>query len=267
MDSQTAKNLPTSPQTQWDAQLYDGKHSFVAQFGTKLVELLAPKPAECILDLGCGTGHLTNKIAGFGAEVIGIDNASTMIEQARQHYPSLRFEIADAINLQYQEHFDAVFSNAVLHWIQQPEKVIASVQRVLKPGGRFVAEFGGKGNVQAILTAIYNAMQAIGHPVEEAINPWYFPSIGEYGSLLEQQGLELTFATLFERPTLLDAQEHGMMNWIKMFANCFLQPLPADKQSEVLVNIENQLRPRLYQDGTWFADYKRIRVMAIKLSS
>jgi hypothetical protein len=108
-------------------------------------------------------------------------------------------------------------------------------------------------------------MQAVGYPVDEAINPWYFPSIGEYGTLLEQQGLELTFATLFERPTLLDDGDKGMQNWIKMFGNSFLQILPADKQTEVLANIENQLRPTLSQEGTWFADYKRIRVMAIKL--
>jgi trans-aconitate methyltransferase len=265
MDSQTASNLQSSLQTQWDAQLYDSKHSFVSQFGTGLVDLLSPKPGECILDLGCGTGHLTNKIATFGAEVVGIDSASTMIEQARHHYPDLRFEVADAIDLQFQEQFDAVFSNAVLHWIREPEKVIASIQRALKPGGRFIAEFGGKGNVNAVLRTIYNAMQAVGYPVDEAMNPWYFPSIGEYGTLLEQHGLELTFASLFERPTLLDDGDKGMQNWLKMFGNSFLQILPADKQTEVLVNIDNQLRPTLYQEGSWFADYKRIRVMAIKL--
>lgn len=265
MDSQTASNSPTSLQTQWNAQLYDSKHSFVSQFGTSLVELLSPKSGESILDLGCGTGHLTDKIAAFGAEVIGIDSASTMIEQARHHYPNLRFEVADATDLQFQEQFDAVFSNAVLHWIREPEKVVAGVQRALKPGGRFVAEFGGKGNVNAVIRAISYAMEAVGYPVDEAINPWYFPSIGEYGTLLEQQGLELTFATLFERPTLLDDGDQGMQNWIKMFGNSFLQILPADKQTEVLANIENQLRPTLYQEGTWFADYKRIRVMAIKL--
>jgi trans-aconitate methyltransferase len=188
-----------------------------------------------------------------------------MIEQARHHYPTLRFEVANAIDLQFQEQFDAVFSNAVLHWIREPEKVVTSIRRALKPGGHFVAEFGGKGNVKAVLTAISNAMESVGYPVDEAMNPWYFPSIGEYGTLLEQQGLELTFATLFERPTLLDDGDKGMQNWIKMFANSFLQSLPADKQTDVLETIENQLRPTLYQDRTWFADYKRIRVMAIKL--
>ena len=264
MNSETTSALTTF-QNQWDAQLYDSKHSFVSKLGTDLVELLFPQPGESILDLGCGTGHLTEKIANFGATVVGIDSASTMIEQARTHYPHLRFEVADATNLQFTEQFDAVFSNAVLHWIKESEKVVASICRALKPGGRFVAEFGGKGNVKMIVTAIHNAIQAAGYPVNEAVNPWYFPSIGEYGALLEQKGLQLTFATLFERPTPLDDGEKGMQNWIRMFANNFFQPLPADKQIDILADIENQLRPQLYQDGTWFADYKRIRVMAVKV--
>ena len=264
MDSQTTRHSPP-PQNHWDAQLYDHKHSFVSKFGTDLVELLSPKPGEYILDLGCGTGHLTNKIASCGAEVIGIDSALTMIEQARNHYPQLQFEVADATTLEVIEQFNAVFSNAVLHWIKQPEKVVAGIYRALKPGGRFVAEFGGKGNVKAIVTAIYKVMQGVGYPIDEAVNPWYFPSIGEYGTLLEQQGFELSFATLFERPTPLDDGEKGIQNWIRMFANSFFKAIPAEQQTDILAEIENQLRPLLYRDSTWFADYKRIRVMAIKV--
>lgn len=264
MDSQRTNDSQTIFENQWDAELYDSKHSFVSQFGTGLVELLAPRSGECILDLGCGTGHLTHKIATSGAEVLGIDSASTMIEQARKNYPNLNFEVADGTNLHFTEQFDAVFSNAVLHWIKEPEKVVAGVWRSLKPGGRFVAEFGGKGNVKAIVTAIYNAIRAAGYPVDEAVNPWYFPSIGEYGTLLEQQGLQLTFATLFERLTPLDDGEKGMQNWIKMFANSFLTVFPAEQQISILADIEKQLRRRLYQNSTWFADYRRIRVIAVK---
>lgn len=262
MDSSKARNLTNTIQTQWDAKLYDSKHSFVANLGTDLVELLSPKPGETILDLGCGAGYLTNKIASSGAEVIGIDNAPTMIEQARINYPNLKFEVADGTNLQFIEEFDAVFSNAVLHWIKEPEKVVSGIWQALKPAGRFVAEFGGKGNVKAIVTTIENVIQAVGYPTVE-LNPWYFPSIGEYATLLEQQGLQLTFATLFERPTPLEDGEKGMQNWLKMFANSFFQAIPADKQTSILAEIENQLRP-MYQNGTWFADYKRIRVIAIK---
>ncbi|MBW4501479.1 MAG: methyltransferase domain-containing protein [Scytonema hyalinum WJT4-NPBG1] len=254
----------TDFENQWNAELYDSKHSFVSELATDLVELLSPKPGEYILDLGCGTGHLTHKIASKGAEVIGIDSASTMIEQASQNYPPIDFSVIDARKLPFTEKFDAIFSNAVLHWIKEPEEVVIGINRALKPGGRFVAEFGGKGNVQAIVTAIYHALQKAGYPADAALSPWYFPSIGEYGSLLEKHGLQLTFATLFERPTPLEDGEQGMQNWLKMFANSFFNGLSVDAQMSTLTDIENQLRPTLYKNGTWFADYKRIRVIAIK---
>lgn len=135
---------------------------------------------------------------------------------------------------------------------------------IAQTGGRFVAEFGGKGNVNAIVTAIYNAIQTAEYPANQQLNPWYFPSIGEYGSLLEQQGLQLTFATLFERPTPLEDGERGMQNWIQMFSNSFLSYFTTEQQISILTDIENQLRPKLYQNNTWFADYKRIRVIGIK---
>ena len=264
MDVLGSSDSRISDKNQWNAKLYDSKHSFVAQFGTDVVELLSPQRGEYILDLGCGTGHLTHKIATSGAEVVGIDSASTMIEQACKNYPRMDFEVADGNNLHFTEQFDAVFSNAVLHWIKEPEKVIAGVWRSLKPGGRFVAEFGGKGNVKAIVAAICSAIQSAGYPVTEELNPWYFPSIGEYGTLLEKQGLQLTFATLFDRPTPLEDGEKGMQNWIKMFANSFFQEISADKQTSILADIEEQLRPTFYQNNTWKADYRRIRVVAIK---
>ncbi|WP_017314281.1 class I SAM-dependent methyltransferase [Mastigocladopsis repens] len=255
----------TKFENQWNAELYDSKHSYISELATDLVELLSPKPGEYILDLGCGTGHLTHKIASKGAAVIGIDSAPTMIEQACQNYRQLDFTVVDARNLPFTEKFDAVFSNAVLHWIQEAEEVVVGINRALKPGGRFVAEFGGKGNVKAIVSAIYNAVQTAGYPADAALNPWYFPSIAEYGSLLEKHGLQLTFATLFERPTLLEDGEQGMQNWLKMFANSFFSELSLENQMSILADIENQLRPALYKDGNWFADYRRIRVIAMKV--
>lgn len=251
---------------QWNAELYDRQHSFVSELATDLVELLSPKPGQCILDLGCGTGHLTHKIASRGAAVIGIDGAPTMIEQALHNYPQIDFSVVDAREMAFTEKFDTVFSNAVLHWIKEAEEVIIGIKKALKPGGRFVAEFGGKGNVKAIITALDHALQKAGYPADITLNSWYFPSIGEYGSLLEKHGLQLTFATLFERPTALDSGEQGLQNWLKMFANRFFDGLSVDAQLNLLTDIENQLRPTLYQNGTWFADYKRIRVIAIKES-
>lgn len=136
----------------WNAALYEDKHAFVWQYGEDLLQLLNPKQQERILDLGCGTGQLTEKIATFGAVVMGIDNAPAMISKAKQNYPHLQFDVADARNFQVEQPLDAVFSNAALHWIKEPDAVIRSVHQALKPGGRFVAEFGGKGNVQAITT-------------------------------------------------------------------------------------------------------------------
>jgi trans-aconitate methyltransferase len=137
MNEQT-KNL-------WNAKLYDCEHDFVARYGKDAIELLAPKNEEQILDLGCGTGHLTRAIAETGAEVLGIDSAQSMIEEARETYPQLRFEVRDGENLTFNEQFDAVFSNAALHWMKNAEAVVKGVWRSLKSQGRFVAEFGGKG--------------------------------------------------------------------------------------------------------------------------
>ncbi len=248
---------------QWNADLYDSKHKFVSQLATETVELLAPKAGERILDLGCGTAHLTQKIASYGAEVLGIDSAETMILQARENYSNLQFAVMDATKLEFIEEFDAVFSNAVLHWIKQPEKVIAGVWQALKPKGRFVAEFGGKGNINLIQTALNKAIYTENSALEKVSSPNYFPSIAEYRFLLEKQGFELTFATLFDRPTPLDG-ESGIVNWLKMFRNSVLAAFAEDAQARILANVEEQLRPTLYKNGTWFADYRRLRVVAIK---
>jgi trans-aconitate methyltransferase len=251
-------------ENQWKSALYESKHSFVWQYGADCLELLSPKRGERILDLGCGTGQLTAEIAASGASAIGIDRAPTMISQAQQNYPDLQFEVTDATNFHFVEPFDAVFSNATLHWIKEPEKVITCIWNALKPGGRFVAEFGGKGNITAIVTAINNALEIVGYPAEPERNPWYFPSIGDYATLLENQGFSVTYATLFERPTPLEDGEKGLQNWLEMFANSFLQAIPINKRTSVIEDIENQLRPELYRDGTWFADYQRLRVVAKK---
>lgn len=257
-------NTISIPKHNWDTSLYEDKHAFVWQYGEDLLQLLNPKSGELILDLGCGTGQLTEKIAQTGAEVMGIDNAATMIEKARQNYPHIRFDIADARNFQVEQPFDAVFSNAVLHWVQEANKAISSIHQALKPGGRFVAEFGGKGNIQAIATALYSAMKSIGISQPQMINPWYFPSIGEYATLLEQQGFDVIYTTLFARPTPLADNEAGIANWIKMFASTFLVAMTAEQEIQVIRHVEESLKPTLYEDGTWTADYRRIRVLAIK---
>ena len=253
------------PENQWASTLYESKHSFVWRYGADCLELLSPQRGDRILDLGCGTGQLTQEIAAQGAIAIGIDKAPTMISQARNNYPNLQFEVADATNFHFEEPFDAVFSNATLHWIKEPERVISCIWQALKPGGRFVAEFGGKGNIKAIVTAIHHALESADYPVKPEPNLWYFPSIGEYTTLLEKQGFSVTYATLFERPTALEDGEKGLQNWLEMFVtNGILQQVPANERSSIIQHIEDRLRPELYRDGSWFVDCKRIRVVAKK---
>jgi trans-aconitate 2-methyltransferase len=250
---------PAPTATRWDAGLYDERHAFVWQHGAALLELLGPRPGERVLDLGCGTGHLTAQVAAAGVEVVGIDLAPTMIEQARRTYPQLRFEVADARDFTFAEPFDAVLSNAALHWVRPPERAIACVHRALRPGGRFVAELGGRGNVRAIRAALARAAEAVGVGPWQA--PWYFPSVGEYAALLEAAGLEVTFAALFDRPTPLQGDE-GMRQWVAMFAGGLLEAVPEGRREQFLASVEAELRPTLHRHGTWFADYRRLRVVA-----
>lgn len=269
MTSDRSLNPQFSPQSpadnkDWNSDLYQDKHAFVWQYGEDLLKLLDPKPGEYILDLGCGTGQLTEKIALTGAEVMGIDSAPAMIEKAKQNYPHLLFAVADARDFQVHQPLDAVFSNATLHWVKEPEKAIACIYQELKPGGRFVAEFGGKGNIQAIAQALHMALETIGINAE-TLNPWYFPSIAEYSTLLEQQGFEVAYAMLFARPTFLADKEAGMANWLQMFASNFFVGLSADQQLQVIRQVEQSLKPTLYSEGNWTADYKRLRILAYKL--
>ncbi|MBP0030962.1 class I SAM-dependent methyltransferase [Roseofilum sp. Guam] len=245
----------------WNSELYESKHYYVSQLATDLVTQLAPKPGELILDLGCGTGHLTAKIAESGATVIGCDNSGSMIAQAQANYPQIEFKLENGEQLSETHVFDAIFSNAALHWMTNAQAVVQGIQNALKPGGRLVAEFGGKGNVQAIVSAVEETLAAQGYSFPQKI--WYFPSISEYVSLLENNGLEVRFAQLFDRPTALEGED-GLRNWIAMFASHLLSPVPLNEREELLNNIETTLQTHLYQQNSWFADYRRLRIEAIK---
>jgi trans-aconitate methyltransferase len=249
---------------EWDANLYNAKHDFVWKYGSDVVSLLAPRAGERILDLGCGTGHLTAQIAESGAQVTGVDRSADMVAAARAAYPNLKFEIADARNLAYQEEFDAVFSNATLHWIHEPELVLRGVRNALRRGGRFVAEFGGHGNISAMQAAFDRALADLGAAKPGEVNPWYYPSVSEYGSLVEKNGLEVRFITLFDRPTGLADGAAGMRNWITMFGAEYLAKAGDAKREEFLATVEDALRPKLFRDGQWWADYRRLRLAAYK---
>ena len=254
----------TKCQSEWNANLYDAKHAFVWKYGADLVPLLAPQMDERILDLGCGTGHLTAQIANSGARVLGVDRSPEMVAAARKAYPHLQFEVADARRLPYEAEFDAVFSNATLHWIQEPELVIRSVRNALRPGGRFVAEFGGKGNIRKMQTAFDQALSELHATAPGEINPWYYPSVSEYATLLETNGFEVRFITLFDRPTPLADGEAGMRNWITMFGSYYSAKLSPEKRDSFLRRVEELLHPELFRDGQWMADYRRLRLVAAK---
>lgn len=249
----------------WDADRYDSGHSFVWERGLEVVEMLAPQPNEAILDLGCGTGRLAARIADLGASVVGVDSSEDMVRRASQNYPDIPFQVGDARSLSYREEFDAVFSNAALHWIRPPEMVVESVWRALKQGGRFTAEFGGACNIGTILTAVNFALDAIESRGEAVHRPnLYFPTIGEYAALLESRGFRVVSATHFERPIPLNGGENGLRLWLQMFGLDYLEPLSPKQQEELITRVEEASRPVLYHDGQWTADYWRIRVHAVK---
>ena len=267
MSEPTRVPSPAS-QKRWNPALYDSKHSFVWKYGQDLIELLAPQPGERILDLGCGTGHLTSQLALAGASVTGLDHSPAMIQQARLNYPDLVFVEGDAAGFAFPEPFDGVFSNAALHWVKRAEEVVVCVARALKPGGRFVAEFGGKGNIRAIHVALLRALDELGDELglakDSEWNPWYYPSIGEYASLLELHGLAVRHAVLFDRPTPLEEGDRGLRLWLEMFAGDLLDTLPPEARERTIQSVERQLRPSRFCDGSWIADYARIRVLACR---
>jgi trans-aconitate methyltransferase len=245
----------------WDSTLYDDRHSFVWKAGLGLLELLEPRAGERILDVGCGTGHLTAQIAERGSDVVGLDASLSMVAQARQNFPKMKFQLADVRNFQVEAPFDAVFSNAALHWVREPEAAIACMARALKPGGRLVLEMGGKGNIARIMAEAEAVLREAGFQAEHR---WYFPSIGEYASLLEKHGFEVRLAQNFARDTRLEHPERGMREWLEMFGGAYFEDVPAGERDALVRQIEARLKPHLWRDGAWFADYRRLRVAAEK---
>ncbi len=250
------------PNNNWNTALYDQKHAFVSEYGKGLIPVLEPQPGELILDLGCGTGHLTKTIAESGAQVIGIDSSASMVEAAQAAYPDLEFLVADAKDFSFPLPFDAIFSSATLHWITEAEQVVRRIAASLKTDGRLVVEFGGKGNVATITTAVQQSFRELTH--REVDFGWYFPSIGEYASLLEKHDLAVRSAVLFERPTPLEDGEKGLRNWIHMFGERVFRNVPDEVKQQVLERTEEKTRNLLFKEGQWFADYKRLRIVAYK---
>lgn len=252
----------------WNAQLYDRRHAFVYQRAADLIEVLAPQPHERILDVGCGTGHLAVQISQHCAQVVALDASPQMIEAARGKYlqaaPKVQWQRADARDFDVGADFDAVFSNAALHWITPPEAAIGCIHRALKSGGRLVCEFGGRGNIAQVLASIEHGLQNIGR-TDLKPHSNYFPSISQYTSLLEAAGLETVFATLFHRPTPLQG-ENALRDWVRQFRAPLIEALDQAQREEFQNAMEEFARPILRDENGWFADYRRLRIVARKVA-
>ncbi|HUK58125.1 MAG TPA: methyltransferase domain-containing protein [Stellaceae bacterium] len=252
-----APSRPRSePVQHWDPERYRRNASFVAAGGAPVLELLAPQPGERILDLGCGEGALTALIAER-TEVVGVDASAEQVASARAR--GLDARVMDAAALPFEHEFDAVFSNAALHWIKDLDAVVAGVRRALKPGGRFVAEMGGEGNVAIMREAMHRVFARHGVDVAAA-DPWRFLSVAEGRALLGRHGFAVRFIELIPRPTPLPG---ALGDWLDTFAETFLKRLPEAQRGPVKAEIEEHLKDRLRDPaGRWTADYVRLRFAA-----
>jgi trans-aconitate methyltransferase len=245
--------------TSWNPNVYATNARFVSDLGEPLLQLLEPQPGELILDLGCGDGALTEKIADYGCKVIGADSSAPQLQAAKER--GLKAVVLDGHELCFRRQFDAIFTNAALHWMKEPEKVIDGVRLALKPQGRFVGEFGGKGNVETIRSALHAALVRRG--IEPApVDPWYYPSPQEYSQLLSKAGLTVASIELIPRPTQLPGD---IMAWLEIFAQPFTKAVSEEEQLGFLEEVRDELANRLRDgSGNWFADYVRLRFKAEK---
>ena len=244
----------TTTNQSWDPDAYARNARFVSDLGAPVVDLLAPRAGERILDLGCGDGALTIKLAKMGCGVVGVDSSAPQIEAARRL--GLDARVVDGARLNFDSEFDAVFSNAAIHWMKPVDNLIAGVWRAIRPGGRFVAEFGGCGCVETIKRALIDALARRGID-GDALNPWYFPTVEDYSARLARHGFAVSYIALIPRPTPLPTEING---WLETFAQSFMAPLAKNDRADFIDEVREALRPKLCDgDGKWFADYVRIR--------
>lgn len=243
----------------WDSEVYGRNGAFVHTLASDVLAWLAPQPGEQILDLGCGDGQLSARIAASGAIVTGLDASPQMAAAARSR--GIVVHEASAESMPFADRsFDAVFSNAALHWVRNHNAMLAEVRRVLRPGGRFVAEMGGQGNIAAIQVALMASLARHGLAGrEDSVN--YFPAPSVYRRRLQQHGLHVEQIELIPRPTPLP--QSGMEGWLNTFRRGVLDSLPQHARTAVLHDTVALLEPVLRdEEGNWTADYVRLRFIA-----
>ncbi len=249
----------------WDGNFYDEKHAYVSRYGSPLLDLLpVSRESKLLLDLGCGTGDLTKKIADLGFAVKGIDQSADMIKKAKEKYGNINFAAGDIREIDFHEEVDVVFSNATFHWIKETEELMANIWRTLKPKGELIFEMGGAGNIKIILEGIYQALEYFNFPQNKKNNPWRFLSPEDLTEILKKQGFVIHQMDYFERPTELEQGERGLENWLMMFASFFFDNFQQATLKEAIAYIEEKTKPFLYEKNCWHADYKRLRVRAEK---
>jgi SAM-dependent methyltransferase len=250
----------------WDARAYDSDFAFVTSYGDVLLDLLDAQPGERALDIGCGTGHQAAALAAVGAHVVGVDSDAAMLDLARAEHPDVRFELvdaqdADALVRAAAGPVDAVLSNAALHWMPRQDDVIGGVARVLRPGGRFVVEMGGHGNVARTTEAIRTGRAAIGLD-PDVPSSWTFPTPGDQSARLERHGFTVRSIALIDRPTPL-ADGVTTAGWAAMFGARLVQDVPGDRRAEFDDAVDAHARRLGLADDGWSADYVRLRFLAV----
>ena len=246
----------------WNAEKYTKDFSFVHQYGQGAIDLIDFSNAATAIDLGCGNGALSEALKERGLSVIGIDSSPEQLRIARENHPDIGFIEADAASFTVPEPVDVIFSNAVFHWIDKDRQddMLSSVSKALRKGGQLVFEMGGYGNNELIHSALSKAFERHGY---EYRMPFYFPSIGEYASMLESHDLLAVYAVLFDRPTELKG-ETGLEDWIRMFIRTPFAAVDSKEENAIIEEAASNLKKDLFRDGRWYSDYTRLRMKAIR---